>query len=182
MTDPLALIRDRLAKTEARIVRHERALESAKSAASDLRTALRVMEDITGESSPSGDAGSPVVGTRQHEILGYLQEGEAAALAPATLFESYKLMASEDITLDTFRTTIWRMKDKQFFADGFGWTVRGHEGRYWKEKTSRVLVDAKPLNENEAPTGNATGASEARGWGAPPPSPPVNNPNPWPGA
>ena len=55
-----------------------------------------------------------------------------------------------------------------------GWTLAD------PESFKRTLGDAQ--NENEAPNGSAAGASETRGWGAPPPSPHIANPTSWPGA
>lgn len=133
MDDPVSLIKERLAKSEAKEARAEKAWQAAKNETAEFRTALKVMMELTGAapaSAPSGSAAS--IAERQKIIVQLLQVGEEDAQAPADLFESYKLLADEEINIDTFRTTIWRMKDRHYDIGWDTWLVKGATGGYWK--------------------------------------------------
>lgn len=133
MIDHIAILRERLAKAESKELRAEKALESARKEASDIRTALRVLGDISGESvEPTRQSGISSTGNRQQEIANMLGVGSENGRSPIDLFATYQLMGSDDITLDTFRTTIWRMRDKSYVCDGAEYVVQSDEGRYWK--------------------------------------------------
>ena len=156
MEDAVALLRDKLAKAEAKVQRHEKSLESARTELSDLQIALRVFENLTGESSSGTQPGpSAAVAERQAEILRLLSVGRKQAHAPAELFASYELVGKESITIDTFRTTIWRMKDREF-GD---WLVRSDDGLYWKE-SGDVAVLGSARQAPQPPPQNP-------GWEAP---------------
>ena len=76
------------------------------------------------------------------------------AKAPADLFGLYKAIYGEDINIDTFRTTIWRMKDRLYDLHDGSWFVEGESGVYWK--TSKLIgnieqVLGKPFNATEHP-------------------------------
>lgn len=131
MDDAVRLIRDRLAKAEVRATKAEKAWEAAKNEVGDLQTALRVLLGLTGE-SPGLNAASAPVADRQVQIVRLLRVGEERSQAPAEIFDNYKLFATEDIAIDTFRTTIWRMKDKAFHDGDDLWLIQGENGRYWK--------------------------------------------------
>lgn len=132
MTDHLSILRDRIEKAESKVRRYQKSLETAESELSDLETALRVFEGIANGGDSNG-AGTPSTMGRQLEILRLLTVGREKSQAPAELYKTYTYVGSEDITIDTFRTTIWRMKDKVFDADGSEWVVHGDSGNYWKE-------------------------------------------------
>ncbi len=134
MEDAIALIRDRLVRAEVKAARAEKAWETAKNEVADLQTALRVMTELSGESPSSASAASSAnVAERQLLIVRILRVGEGNATSPADIFDTYKFIATEEISIDTFRTTIWRMKDNSF-SDGLDlWLVKGDNGRYWKE-------------------------------------------------
>lgn len=131
MEEAVSLLRDRAAKAAIKVQRAEKALDSARTELSDLQTALRVLENLTGGSGNVGPHVGPsaAVAERQTEILRLLGVGSKQATAPADLFASYDAVTSEKITIDTFRTTVWRMKDKEFDE----WVVRSDSGLYWKE-------------------------------------------------
>jgi hypothetical protein len=133
MIDHIAILKERLAKAESKEIRAAKALESAKNEASDIRTALRVLGEISGESTePSRPSGVTSTGHRQQEIANILGVGPVNGRSPMDLFGAYELMGSDDINLDTFRTTIWRMRDKSYVCDGSEYVVQSDDGRYWK--------------------------------------------------
>ena len=134
MVEPLDVVKDRLARAQARVGRAQKALESAKTEQAELEITLRIMSEISGESvGLSGPQSSISVTRRQGEIVDILKAGRENALAPAELYDRYNLMATENISIDTFRTTIWRMKDTSFVRGDDLWLVKGDGGRYWKE-------------------------------------------------
>lgn len=134
MEAALNLIRDKLAKAEAKAVRAEKAWELAKNEASDLHTALRVMSELTGESvGAAPPTSSAAMVARQQLIVQLLPVGEAKAVPPAELYNTYNLLGDEQIGIDTFRTTVWRMRDSDFAHGPDRWLVKGDNGRYWKE-------------------------------------------------
>jgi hypothetical protein len=133
MDDPIALIKERLAKAEAKEARAEKVWEAAKVETAEFRTALKVMMEITGESATqTATTPSANVAERQLTIVRLLRVGDAVGAAPADIYEMYKLLATEEISIDTFRTTIWRMKDVDFCDGADLWLVKGDNGRYWK--------------------------------------------------
>lgn len=133
MSDAISMLRERVAKAEAKVQRSQKALESARSELADLHTTLRVMADITGESVLQSASGAIAAGSRQFHILQLLGTGIGRSKAPAEIFEAYNLIGDEDINADTFRTTIWRMKGKRFKVDAETFTVRSDGGHYWKD-------------------------------------------------
>jgi hypothetical protein len=147
MEDAISALQDRLTKAQARLVRAQKALDSSLSEVTDLETALRVLASINGE-SPNATT-TPAVSNRQVAIIGLLGVGRNKAAPPAELFEKYRSRTGEDITIDTFRTTIWRMKDKIHTDEVGQWAVEASEGAYWKtpvvDPTS--LVQIKPSVE-----------------------------------
>jgi hypothetical protein len=153
MVDPLVIARDRLAKAEARLKRAEKAVESARSEVADLRIAVRVMAEITGESAePTTQESS--VSSRVSQIFSLLPVGEQNGVAPAQIYEKFKLMDGDDISADTFRTTIWRMKDKIYLFTGqMPAAVRSADGKYWRD----------PIARKEAPDAEAAEASKSMG-------------------
>ena len=138
MTDHLSILRDRIEKADSKVQRYKKSLETAESELSDLITALRVLEGITNGGDSNG-SGTPATMGRQLEILRMLSVGRDEAQSPADLYKTYSDVGSEDIAIDTFRTTIWRMKDKTFEADGSVWGVHGDSGNYWKELLREVV-------------------------------------------
>ncbi len=170
MKEHLTLLRERLAKAEAREARAKKTLETAKIETSDLQTALRVMSELAGESSPSPLTSG---GDRQKAILRLLPIGEASPKSPAELFEAYSLIADEVINIDTFRTTVWRMRDKAYHDEWGVWLVKGDTGNYWKEPAS---ISARTVAELGSNIPDKTGDDELKGderlhpnsnWGGP---------------
>lgn len=155
MSDAVSLLRERVEKAEAKVHRAEKSLESARAELADFKTALRVMEDLTGESVPSlaASGGAIEVSTRQARILALLTH---MGQAPADLFAAYKDACGEDINIDTFRTSIWRMKGRAFAESGVTVWVKGDSGLYWKEADGPVkdgrsnpLASESTQNESE---------------------------------
>jgi hypothetical protein len=133
MLDHIAILKERLAKAESKELRAAKALESAKNEASDIRTALRVLGDISGESVDVPRLPSAAnTGNRQIEIVNILGVGPENGRSPVDLFATYELIGSDDINIDTFRTTIWRMRDKSYVCNNVMFVVQSDGGRYWK--------------------------------------------------
>jgi hypothetical protein len=133
MIDHITLLKERLLKAENKELRAAKSLESAKNEASDIRTALRVLGEISGESVElSRPSGVTSTGNRQQEIANLLGVGTENSRFPMDLFAAYELIGSDEINLDTFRTTIWRMRGKLYVCDNTEYVVQSAEGRYWK--------------------------------------------------
>ena len=141
MEDAISALQDRLAKAQARLVRAQKALDSSLSEVTDLETAIRVLASINGE-SPNATTSSAVT-NRQVVIIGLLGVGRNKASPPAELFEQYRSQTGEDITIDTFRTTIWRMKDRTHTDQNGNWAVNAVDGAYWKTP----VIDPKTLHQ-----------------------------------
>lgn len=180
MDDILAQVKERYEKARAKAEKAEKALDSARSELSDIETTLRVLQEMAGATNPNPAKGGPseAVAERQANILSILGESQKTAVEPKELHGKYSIQFGEDVSLDTFRTTIWRMRERgPFQHQGMYWRVVNFDGRYWKEPTSEAEGAADPpgdalQNENE-PTGISTVGSDAGEVGAPTP------PNPW---
>lgn len=133
MTDHLAILRDRIEKADARAQRYRKSLKTAENELSDLTTALRVLEGIASGTDSNGPGTATTMG-RQLEIVRLLGVGRENQKSPADLYGAYYHSSPEDITIDTFRTTLWRMKDRVFEVKEAEWVVRGDNGTYWKEE------------------------------------------------
>lgn len=140
MTPVVADIEAKLAKAQAKVERCEKALESARLEASDLETTLRVLRTLFDEPPTGQKANQPTtaVSERHRDIIECLYEGKANSQSPVQLFEAYKLVGDSGVTLDTLRTTVWRMADPEkqtAFAVGDNvYRVFREDGRYWKQK------------------------------------------------
>lgn len=165
VSDAISLIRDRLTKAEAKVSKHEKALESARSEVTDLQTALRVMADITGESVSAGKGGSASIGARQMTILQSLGTGMERSKPPADIFVEYKMSDGDDISADTFRTTIWRMKNKTFAVNDEAFVVRAQEGMYWKDLV-RLFGDKKASGAETPEANDFMGLADGSQGGA----------------
>lgn len=184
MKEAIQALRERIEKAEAKAARAEKALESARVELGDLQTALRVLEDISGVSSSASTAASQndTVSKRQAAILLVMGFGPKEGRSPAELHSAYTAASQDDISMDTFRTTVWRMKDKLFEANGENVTVRGESGSYWKERAvlalddfDQMFADDERHKENE-PRSELAGGSDAGAEGGPTPSPHRTNP------
>ncbi|MBP6362115.1 MAG: hypothetical protein KA329_01170 [Novosphingobium sp.] len=144
MTGIIEQLKERHAKAKAKVERAEKALESARSEFSDIDTAMRVLAEMQGGGTQGQGRGnaSEAVAERQANILKILREGRFSALEPKELHARYSLTFGDEVSLDTFRTTIWRMKDRGPYTDGSeSWIVDNDEGRYWKERVAPVEFD-----------------------------------------
>lgn len=141
MDEIISQLRTQRAKAQVKVERAQRALETAKSELSDVEAALRVLGGLTSPSaaalaSSSNNPATPQVAKRQEELLGVLPDDDASAAEPKDLFVVYEMCSTDVITIDTFRTTLWRMKSRgPFEYKGGLWEVRSADGRYWKERT-----------------------------------------------
>ena len=133
MTDHMAILKERIERAETKVQRLQKSLEASESELSDLMTALRVIEGINSAPDANASATTSTM-ARQLEIVKLLGVGRERGSAPADLYAAFIRAGTEDITIDTFRTTIWRMKDKSFdLEDGAVVAVHGDAGVYWKE-------------------------------------------------
>lgn len=145
MDDIIELVRVRHAKAVAKVERAKKALDSARSELADIEAALRVLGGISsnGDSDSAKSGPSDAVAERQQNIIKLLPDS-APGVEPKELHSRYEFHFAEDISLDTFRTTIWRMKkdERRFAFEGDEWTVENAEGRYWRERV-RDLDDGE---------------------------------------
>ncbi|NJC35078.1 hypothetical protein GGR88_002592 [Sphingomonas jejuensis] len=135
MSDVMALLKDRLAKAEAKLTRAIKALESAKKELADLQAAERVMAEITGESAE--DKGVPTsISDRDKDMAKLLETGSDAAISPIDLYPRYLEATGDTINLDAFRTALWRLQKKVIQGEERTWIVRSDNGKYWREPAS----------------------------------------------
>lgn len=145
MTDTFATLNEHVKKAEAKVARYGKSLETAKKELADLHTTLRVMASISGESSTFESAATTTSTTsRQQEIADLLGVGRENGHSPMDLFEAYNNEGADDINIDTFRTTIWRMKGKTYTCNGQAFIIQSGNGEYWKEP-----VPLKQQSENQ---------------------------------
>lgn len=69
-------------------------------------------------------------------------EGRVNAKSPADLYSTFVFFEHEDIAIDTFRTTLWRMKGRTFKVGEVVYEVEGDDGTYWKVQQGKP--DAAP--------------------------------------
>ena len=147
MSDVISLLKDRLVKAEARVQRYEKALETARNELSDVQTTLRVLGEIQGESLAVSTVPSSQTPTthRQETIAELLGLGHENGQSPGDVFEAYQRLGGDEINIDTFRTTIWRMKGKEYTINDVPYRVESGDGRYWKVDVSKI----EPNSEND---------------------------------
>ena len=176
MTDHVKLISERIAKAEARVVRHKKSLETAEIELSELQIALRVLGGLSDERDSNTGGVSSTLG-RQRDIVRLMGVGRENAQPPAEIYAEYLKNCDENISIDTFRTTIWRMKGKSFAVNVTTYIVCNDEGVYWIERRGASLDDIDltgvldDSDENEPETPWRSG-SETGEWEAPTSSPP----------
>jgi hypothetical protein len=132
MLDVMALLKDRKAKAEAKVVRATKALETAQKELVDVIAAQRVMSEITGESVDSKSNESPV-SDRDKEIAKLLAVDISDATSPAELYPEYINATGDSINLDAFRTALWRLQKKIIQGPEKSWAVKSENGKYWRE-------------------------------------------------
>lgn len=145
MDDIVSQIQERYAKAVAKVDKAEKALESARSEVTDLQAAIRVIESLSPSlsSGPRSNVSDSMV-ERQQNIVSILGVGPDKGLEPKELHAEYAVVFDGNLTLDTFRTTIWRMKDKAYDSGGSRWTVQNENGRYWK-RPAATADDENPF-------------------------------------
>lgn len=152
MTDnPITLLKERLAKAEAKKARHKKLLEAAEAEVSDVQTALRVFNEVMNPGADTKSTDSNSTTERQLNIAMMLGDGKEHAKAPVALYPSYTALFGDDINIDTFRTTIWRMKDRKYDLGNGVWVIEGDNGLYWKRaygNLSQIFHRAAVTNHN----------------------------------
>ncbi len=139
MTNTIKLLKERQNKAQTKVARYEKTLETAKNELSDINTTLRILGEIEGVSDSESDKKSVTsVGERQNNLLFLIADGQDRATQPAEIYETYKVLYGEEINIDTFRTTIWRMKGKTFLHEGKKWRVHSNNGHYWKVEITTI--------------------------------------------
>jgi len=137
MTDSLAILKEHVHKAEAKVSRYSKSLEAAKKELADLQTTLRVMAEISGEPKSVGHVAASVnPSSRQQEIADILGVGRQNGKSPQNLFDIFTRASNDDVNIDTFRTTIWRMKGRTYKCDGQDFLVMSVNGEYWKQPAS----------------------------------------------
>jgi len=137
MADHLEILREKLKKAEARASRARKTLESAEKEVVDFSTALRVIEGLTAENNGSSvsESAAPTA-DRQNKIAQIVPTGAENSISPVDLFPAYTKASGDGISIDTFRTTIWRMKGKDYQVAGETYTIHGERHGYWKVPVS----------------------------------------------
>ena len=136
MNDILDMLQERLSKARARVEKSQKALDTAVAELADVEAAIRVLSDMTGQSSIAPRASqTETVSERQANIISLLPKVDSEGIEPKALHEHFLLAhPSDSVTLDVLRTTLWRMKDRRqkFTWEGKAWTVESDNGRYRK--------------------------------------------------
>lgn len=147
MNDAVSLLRDRLAKAELKVQRAEKALESARCELVDFQTTLRVMASLMGESGqqPQPPANVTVPSERQAMIATLLSVGRNSAKAPVDIYPIYQQKSGENLTIDSFRTSIWRMTGRPYGVDSRIYVIHREGGAYWLEPAPLVSEDSDSL-------------------------------------
>lgn len=130
--DVMAALRERRAKAESKVARAEKALETARKELADVVAAERVVADITGESSATA-ANEGSVSPRDVVIAKMLPAEPEHAIGPAELHSKYQGNTGDEISLEAFRTALWRMLKKVIRGDEMTWIVKAENGKYWRE-------------------------------------------------
>ncbi len=153
MTDVINQVHERHAKAKARVERAEKALDSARSELFDIEAALRVLAGIAGGNTANlaKNAPSEAVSVRQANILEILPIQSTEGVEPKALYGKYDFRFPDDnVGLDVFRTTLWRMKERGgIFENGFQfWTVMSEQGRYWKQCHEQVVTPDEQVSND----------------------------------
>ncbi|MGC6331468.1 hypothetical protein [Rhizorhabdus sp. FW153] len=130
--DVMALLKERRAKAESKVLRAEKALESAKKELADVLAAERVVGDITGV-APEPKPTENSVSARDISMISIVPTHQSDAKSPADLHPLYIEAGTEDLNLEAFRTALWRMLKKTVPSENKIWTVKSESGRYWRE-------------------------------------------------
>jgi hypothetical protein len=132
--DHILILKERRMKAEARAIRHKKALEVAETEIDEIGIALRLLGEIENQSTTIAKAdGTATTAGRQLSIVELLGNGPENRQSPIDLFEAYKKAGLDSINIDTFRTTIWRMKGKAYRLADVEWRIEGSDGHYWKK-------------------------------------------------
>lgn len=142
----------RIKDGELAVAKCQLALEREESILADLHIAFRVIFGASPERRvrPSGN--------RQLAIISLLKEGRQHAQTPAMLFRSYWELGLEQITIETFRTTLWRMAQMYRFPD---WIVRSDERGYWKVPAQGIAAGTDETASQAQPEGQEPGPKDA---------------------
>lgn len=132
MVDVMAAIRERKEKALSKLARARKSLSSAEKELDDVLAAERVMAEITGE-SPAAKPAEGGVSERDIAIAKLLPTDKDLSKSPAELHPIYVKESGDPISLETFRTAIWRLLKKVIAGTEKSWIVRSEGGKYWRE-------------------------------------------------
>lgn len=133
------------------IILHDEAAQAVVAAETTLRNA-RAWEDylarlVTISERPvrSKIGVSSEVSARQDFILRELPISEASARNPADIYAKFVAETGDrETTIETFRTTVWRMKSRNPFQfEGKQYCVMHSDAGYWKEPAISLATGAK---------------------------------------
>jgi hypothetical protein len=147
--DVMALLRERKAKAASKVLRAEKALESAKKEQADVLAAERVMAELTG-TAPESKSGDGTPSERDVTIAKLIPVEQSSALSPAELHPLYLAETNDSLNLDAFRTAVWRLQKKVIHGTEKSWIVKADNGKYWREPV--VVSDgdlAEPPEEDD---------------------------------
>lgn len=130
--DVMAALKERKEKALSKVSRAEKALDSAQKELADVLAAERIMSELTGE-SPEPKSSDSAASERDRQITKLLPTSEADSISPANLHSIYTTTYADPISLEAFRTAVWRLLKKTINGEEKVWTVHSNNGRYWRE-------------------------------------------------
>jgi len=148
--DVMGALKERKAKAAIKVARAEKALESAPKELSDVLAAERVMAEITGESPDNRPSETPV-SERDIAIARLIPIGPDRPMSPAELHPLYVDETGDKLSLETFRTAIWRLLKKVIRGTEKAWIVKSENGKYWREPFIDFPEQDAPEDDNDDP-------------------------------
>ena len=150
MTDPIIQLQDAQAKAAAKVKRLRGQLEAAESELSDLETAMRVLDRISGAKAP---AATGIQSDNGALIWGFVGIGRKAAQAPKEVIEALHT-AGHELGADLVRTQLWRMAKRG--------DLKSEDGVYWRP--IRSGPDAETENDGDGNVEPDPAMETPTGW------------------
>ena len=143
----MAALRARKDKAQGKVSRAQKALESAQNELADVLAAERVLADITGESLEP-KTNESVASKRDIDIARIVPAEAELAMSPAELRPLYVEETGDQISIETFRTALWRLQKKVIKGTEKTWIIKSENGKYWREPAP-VAVDPFAFGDDE---------------------------------
>ena len=165
MVDAVTLLQEKIADLARKVGQRRTALGAMEAELAELETALKVLARLG--LAPGVVAEPPKGGTGTRDVVfDHLSFTEEGGLQPKELHDALTAEGITYITADNVRTILYRMHGKG--------QVRSKDGKYWRddlvidgegadeptEPSTQQQSEAEASNKNEAPSSNATGASD----------------------